>query len=221
MDVSDDDEPAKKKSREVSNQEHNELKDENDSLKCQVEAYKNEVEVIKMDHKNDIEEKEKQIKMLQQALQGMQQQLTDAKRRQTAGEQRIKELEVRLKLDKTARISEIINLDDDDVDQSESVSVTDRSESTLTSKFNNINSTDARLISIISPFLNVHPFGAGLDYIWSYINKIESSLRPSDIEFVMTKYPSVFKQELVGIGANIERRWMFNAFNMIEGRHGN
>lgn len=42
MEVSDGEEPAKKKSREMT-EERNSLKDENDSLKCQVEAYKNEV----------------------------------------------------------------------------------------------------------------------------------------------------------------------------------
>lgn len=72
---------------------------------------------------------------------------------------------------------------------------------------------DAKLIGILSTFLNVHPFGAGLDYIWSYLSKFESNLRPLDIEMFMSRFPVVFKQEVVGIGANIERRWIFNAFN--------
>lgn len=47
MEVSDEDEPTKKKHRiEMSNEERNSLKDENDSLRCQMEAYKNEVNIL-------------------------------------------------------------------------------------------------------------------------------------------------------------------------------
>ena len=28
---------------------------------------------------------------------------------------------------------------------------------------------DAKLVAVIATFLNVHPFGAGTDYIWSYL----------------------------------------------------
>lgn len=49
MEVSDEEEPSKKKFRsESSNKELNSLKEENESLKCQMEAYKNEVIVLKM-----------------------------------------------------------------------------------------------------------------------------------------------------------------------------
>lgn len=44
MDVSDEDEPCKKKHRsEGTTEERNSLKEENESLRCQMEAYKNEV----------------------------------------------------------------------------------------------------------------------------------------------------------------------------------
>lgn len=44
MEVSDDDEPLRKKQRnELANEEKNNLKEENDNFRCQVEAYKNEV----------------------------------------------------------------------------------------------------------------------------------------------------------------------------------
>ncbi|KAJ8959499.1 hypothetical protein NQ318_022196 [Aromia moschata] len=213
MDVSDDDEPIKKKHRsDAAMEERNNLREENDSLRCQMEAYKNEVEVLKMDYKKDMEEKDKQFKMLQQTLQGMQQQLIDAKRRQTEEETRVKELQSKLKLDNKAKHlndKDVITLDDSENEQSDSVSMTESS-SEVTQRFHEC---DAKLVGIISAFLNVHPFGAGLDYIWSYVSKIESNLRPSDIESLMNRFPTVFKQELVGIGANIERRWMFIAFN--------
>lgn len=71
---------------------------------------------------------------------------------------------------------------------------------------------EAKLIGIISTFLHVHPFGAGVDYVWSYVHKLESSLKPVDVENLMRKFPTVFRQELSGIGANMERRWSFNGF---------
>lgn len=72
---------------------------------------------------------------------------------------------------------------------------------------------EAKLIGVISMFLHVHPFGAGVDYVWSYVHKLEPSLKPSDVENLMTRFPTVFKQELSGIGANMERRWLFNGFH--------
>lgn len=167
-----------------------------------------------MDYKKDMEEKDKQFKMLQQTLQGMQQQLIDAKRKQSEEEAKVKELQSKLKTEskgKHINDKEIITLDDSENEQSDSVSVTESSTETV----QRFNECDAKLIGIISAFLNVHPFGAGLDYIWSYVSKIECNLRPSEIESLMNRFPTVFKQELVGIGANIERRWIFNAFNSI------
>lgn len=44
MEVSDDDEPVKKRHRsDTGHEEKHNLKDENDRLRCQMEAYKNEV----------------------------------------------------------------------------------------------------------------------------------------------------------------------------------
>lgn len=57
MEVSDGEEPAKKKSREMT-EERNSLKDENDSLKCQVEAYKNEVSKLVAFHLRSAERTE-------------------------------------------------------------------------------------------------------------------------------------------------------------------
>ncbi|XP_060520247.1 ecto-NOX disulfide-thiol exchanger 2 isoform X2 [Cylas formicarius] len=202
MDVSDDDEPVRKKQRiDACSEENNSLKEQNESLKCQVEAYQNEVEVLKMEYGRGVEDKERQLKMLQQTLQGMQQQLMETKKRQAEEEAKVRELQAKLKSDLKP---DVITLDDDDGDHSDSISI---SEGSVVSR------CDAKLIGIISAFLNVHPFGAGLDYIWSYVSKIESNLRPADIESLMNRFPAVFKQELVGIGANIERKWLFNAFN--------
>ncbi|CAG9860601.1 unnamed protein product [Phyllotreta striolata] len=214
MDVSDDEEPSKKKQRSDPAPECQLLRDENDVLKCQIEAYKNEVEVLKTDYKNELEEKEKQFKVLQQTLQGMQQQLLETKRRQSEEEARVKDLQMKLKAEKGRQLSDkdkdVVIIDSSDNEQCDSVSVGESPECVQS-----FIESDAKLIGIISTFLNVHPFGAGLDYIWSYVSKIEANLRPSEIESLMSRFPTVFKQELVGIGANIERRWIFTAFNSV------
>lgn len=174
-----------------------------------------------MDLQKDLDDKEKQIKVLQQTLHGMQQQLLDVKKKQAEEESRSRELQSKLK---QQMIDGTINLDDTESEKTDSIS-SDSSSHTHThtplpvngstseaTNLNTLNNADARLVGIISAFLNVHPFGAGLDYIWSYVTKLESNLRPSDLEVLMSRFPSVFSQELVGIGANIERRWLFNAF---------
>lgn len=170
---------------------------------------------MKSDYKKDMEDKDKQLKMLQQTLQGMQQQLIEAKKRHSEEESRVRDLQAKLTKSET-KIKpivdkEIITLDDSENEQVDTPSVT--TESSTTESVAALNDNDAKLVGIISAFLNVHPFGAGLDYIWSYVSKIESNLRPSQIESLMSRFPTVFKQELVGIGANIERRWIFIAFN--------
>ncbi|XP_065160578.1 ecto-NOX disulfide-thiol exchanger 2 [Atheta coriaria] len=223
MDVSDEEEaiPRKRTKVDLVQDENVQLKDENNALRMQMEAYKNEVEVVKMDLQKDLDDKEKQIKVLQQTLHGMQQQLLDVKKKQAEEESRSRELQSKLK---QQMIDGTINLDDTESEKTDSIS-SDSSSHTHThtplpvngstseaTNLNTLNNADARLVGIISAFLNVHPFGAGLDYIWSYVTKLESNLRPSDLEVLMSRFPSVFSQELVGIGANIERRWLFNAF---------
>lgn len=164
---------------------------------------------MKVEYTKEIEDKDKQFKILQQTLQGMQQQLIEAKRKQNEEEIKVKELENQLKSTEN-KTKEIVK-DIDNQTESSSNDVID----TPQHQSSSLNNRDARLIGIISAFLNVHPFGAGLDYIWSYVSKLENNLRPSDIELLMSKFPTVFKQELIGIGANIERRWLFNAFKSI------
>lgn len=212
MDLSDEENPMpRKKTRmDVVGDENNQLKDENTNLRCQMEAYKNEVDVIKMDLRKELDDKEKQFKMLQQTLHGMQQQLLEAKKKQTEEENRVKELQLKLKqtLEKNTTT---INLDDLESDKTDSLSSEGRNNSPLQEQ-EVFTDKDARLVGIISAFLNVHPFGAGLDYIWSYVSKLEVNVRPSDLELLMSRFPSVFSQEVIGIGANIERRWLFSAF---------
>lgn len=184
----------------------NNLKEENDSLRCQLEAYKNEVDLIKVDSKHDLDEKSKQLKVLQQALQGMQQQLIQANQQRIKDEEQLQTL--RKKLEKDAETGFTAPLDKID-----DLSLTsDAVESLTTTGTVRVSSKEARLIGLLSTFLHVHPFGASVDYIWSYLQRLDSSLRTSDVENLLVKFPNLFKQELSGVGATLERKWIYVGF---------
>lgn len=172
------------------------------------------MEVLKIDYKKEFEEKDKKFKVLQQTLAGMQQQLSEARKKHSEEELKIKELQARLKAKSTkcsnSPDKEVIDLDSEPEQQDASSNTINEFKISSTSL---LEEEDIKFIGIISSFLNVHPFGAGLDYIWSYVSKFGSMMRPSDIELLMSRYPSVFKQKVMGVGANIERKWFFNGFS--------
>ncbi|PBC26220.1 Ecto-NOX disulfide-thiol exchanger [Apis cerana cerana] len=219
MEVSDsEEEPQRKKARNQSDS-HDDierlqtLKEENDSLRCQLEAYKNEVDLLKSETKSEIDAKDKQMKMLQQTLKGMQEQLMQSRKQQAQDDEKIKDLTVKLNATKKEepRESEIITLDkDDDVNEEPRTP----KQLVLTSSFVQISQKDAKLIGLIATFLHIHPFGASVDYLWSYLQKMEPGIKPNEVEALMQRFPQVFKQDLFGIGANMERRWQFSGFNV-------
>lgn len=219
MEVSDsEEEPQRKKSRNQSDVHDDSerlqtLKEENDSLRCQLEAYKNEVDLLKSETKSDIDAKDKQMKMLQQTLKGMQEQLMQSRKQQAQDDQKIKDLTVKLNATKKEepRESEIITLDkDDDINEEPRTP----KQLVLSSSFVQISQKDAKLIGLIATFLHIHPFGASVDYLWSYLQKMEPGIKPNEVEALMQRFPQVFKQDLFGIGANMERRWQFSGFNV-------
>ena len=71
---------------------------------------------------------------------------------------------------------------------------------------------DARLVAVISTFLNVHPFGAGADYIWSYLLRVDPSITYKEVEELLEKYSTCFTMEVEGIGATMSRIWKLIAF---------
>jgi len=72
---------------------------------------------------------------------------------------------------------------------------------------------EARLIGIISTFLNVHPFGASLEYIYSFSQKVLPTISGTAVQSLLLKFPSLFRQELSGVGASLERKWTFVGFS--------
>uniref|UniRef100_A0A1B6FXR3 RRM domain-containing protein n=2 Tax=Cuerna arida TaxID=1464854 RepID=A0A1B6FXR3_9HEMI len=185
------------------------LKEENDSLRCQLEAYKNEVDLVKVDLKVELEQKDKQLKMCQQTLQGMQQQLLDAKRKQGEEELKVLELQTRLKAKQTKEKETKEGEETKEKEEPDGEVDTTDSLLLLSSK---LSEKEAKLIGLISIFLHVHPFGAGVDYIWSYLQKLDPTLKTSEVETIMARFPSMFLQELSGIGANMERRWVYAGY---------
>ncbi|KAG6442236.1 ecto-NOX disulfide-thiol exchanger 2 isoform X2 [Manduca sexta] len=72
---------------------------------------------------------------------------------------------------------------------------------------------EAKLIGIMSPFLQVHPHGASLDYVVSYVKAILPNVTQSTIHHVLEKHNDVFRRTTSGMGANMEHKWTFIAFN--------
>ncbi|XP_006822953.1 ecto-NOX disulfide-thiol exchanger 1-like [Saccoglossus kowalevskii] len=79
-------------------------------------------------------------------------------------------------------------------------------------KFKKATEKEALLVGLLATFLHVHPFGASVEYLWAYISRLDSKVSPADIESLMIKLPTVFKQELFGVGATLEKRWQFCGF---------
>ncbi|XP_041352478.1 ecto-NOX disulfide-thiol exchanger 2-like [Gigantopelta aegis] len=241
MDLSDgegDATPAKKRKADSGTESLNNLKDENDILRCQMEAFKNEVDFVKEESKSVMVEKDKQIKALQNALQGMQQQLINSQRQMKLSEEKAlqKEKELRQKdlsshsLDKETTQENGNDTDnektgDNSSDKKDSSTPSASASPTVMIPALTLISTDpivsssgisltqkeARILSLVCCFLHVHPFGATIDYLWSYLNQLVS-VRVREVEDVLDKLPSLFQQELKGCGARLERRWVFQGY---------
>lgn len=59
----------------------------------------------------------------------------------------------------------------------------------------------------------VHPQGASLDYVVSYVRALFPTISQATIHHVLQKHDEVFAKTTSGVGANIENRWTFVAFN--------
>uniref|UniRef100_A0A8C6SPL1 Ecto-NOX disulfide-thiol exchanger 2 n=1 Tax=Neogobius melanostomus TaxID=47308 RepID=A0A8C6SPL1_9GOBI len=214
MEMSDDDMEDLQSSKHLEDSAASQaeaLKEENDSLRCQLDAYRNEVELLKQEQNNNQPARSEednthsqQLSFLQQALQGMQTQLLkmreELKRRES-------ELERNLE-DKQQLNKEVQTLREG------------------LQKLQRLKITEGAPVGIMSTFLHVHPFGASLEYICSYLQRLDSkvtglnecpSLRisTSEVEALLSRLPCTFRQELTGVGASLEKRWNFCGFQGI------
>lgn len=204
--------------------------EENDSLRCQLEVYKNEVDLVKSDLKSDTDIKDQQIKVLQETIRNMQTQLLENKSREKEKESKIVDLESKLK---AANVKELLlktkivtksssattkassaepedNENAEEVPEVKSAKIETSVELLKTIK---IEPDEAKIIGLVSTFLVVHPFGASTDYIWSYVHRVAPHLRPKALEEILSRYKSIFVEEVTGIGAKIERNWRFCGFD--------
>ena len=79
---------------------------------------------------------------------------------------------------------------------------------------------EARLIGLISSFLVVHPFGASLENILTYVQQVSMQLRAKDVENILDRYKSIFNETdhpANGVESSssitAERKWKFCGFN--------
>uniref|UniRef100_A0A8P4GAD1 Ecto-NOX disulfide-thiol exchanger 2 n=1 Tax=Dicentrarchus labrax TaxID=13489 RepID=A0A8P4GAD1_DICLA len=210
MEMSDDDmedAPDSKDSEDSGVSQAEALKEENDSLRCQLDAYRNEVELLKQEQgKNQPIRSEEdnthsqQLSFLQQALQGMQKQLLKMRE-----ELKLREAELEKSLeDKQQLKNQVLNLKEglQNLQNTHAIQVS------LTE--------NTHILWIISTFLHVHPFGASIEYICSYLQRLDTKINPGEVEALLSRLPCTFRQELTGVGASLEKRWNFCGFQGIK-----
>ncbi|XP_019379827.1 PREDICTED: ecto-NOX disulfide-thiol exchanger 1 isoform X3 [Gavialis gangeticus] len=213
------------------------LKEENDSLRWQLDAYRNEVELLKQEkgqlfRTEESLTKDQQLQFLQQTMQGMQQQLLSiqeelnnkkseleqAKEEQTHTQAMLKVLQEQLKSAK--ELAEINGHDESQANEVNVLTVAlvnqDREKNSEKRSQGLKSEKEALLIGIISTFLHVHPFGANIEYLWSYMQQLDSRISANEIEMLLMRLPRMFKQEFTGVGATLEKRWKFCAFEGIK-----
>uniref|UniRef100_H3DPY9 Ecto-NOX disulfide-thiol exchanger 1 n=1 Tax=Tetraodon nigroviridis TaxID=99883 RepID=H3DPY9_TETNG len=205
------------------------LREENDSLRWQLDSYKNEVEQLRNSQPDQEQplSPDVQIQLLQQSLHSMQQQvlsLQDKLRNKEADVEQVKEEHRCLEGQMTvlqAKLKQQCPLTSNTCCYMKEYpciggrvpclyhSRERRAEATVASE------KEAVLLGIISTFLHVHPFGANLEYLWSYIQRLDSQVSAADLERLMVRLPTMFRQELSGVGANLEKRWSFCGFDSL------
>ncbi|XP_053563955.1 ecto-NOX disulfide-thiol exchanger 1 isoform X2 [Bombina bombina] len=212
------------------------LKEENDSLRWQLDAYRNEVDLLKQEkgHHGRTEEsltRDQQLQFLQQTVHNMQQQLVAMQ-----DELNSKKSELEKAKEEQTHAHALMNVLKEQLNGAKEVTESNNHEC-LTKENGTVNvavfnndkerhvekqkstiksEKEALLIGIISTFLNVHPFGANIEYLWSYLQQLDSGISANEIEMLLMKLPRMFKQELTGVGATLEKRWKFCAFEGIK-----
>ncbi|XP_055070863.2 ecto-NOX disulfide-thiol exchanger 1 isoform X1 [Misgurnus anguillicaudatus] len=213
------------------------LREENDSLRWQLDAYRNEVELLKKEQgksyrTEEDHTQEQQLHFLQQTMQNMQQQLLRLQE-----ELKGKELALEQARDEQRYLEgEVLSLREKLLTTVESVDLTNHSSEGHEKGVNGTaalyhhreknneaaiwgplrSEKEALLLGIISTFLHVHPFGANIEYLWSYIQRLDTKISASELERLMVRLPNMFKQEFSGVGATLEKRWKFCGFEALK-----
>uniref|UniRef100_A0A4W5NRC9 Ecto-NOX disulfide-thiol exchanger 2 n=1 Tax=Hucho hucho TaxID=62062 RepID=A0A4W5NRC9_9TELE len=189
------------------------LKEENDSLRCQLDAYRNEVELLKQEQGKNQEHTPPRhthcmwLTVCTLCLQQLLKMCEEMKQREAELEksvedkqqlesqvQSLKEGLESLKKTRTpqVKLSYMLIWYSSLIDSCFDVSVCPSS-------------------GIISTFLHVHPFGASIEYICSYLQQLDTK-----VGALLDRLPCTFRQELTGVGASLEKRWKFCGFEGIK-----
>ncbi|XP_058470198.1 ecto-NOX disulfide-thiol exchanger 1 isoform X3 [Solea solea] len=198
------------------------LREENDSLRWQLDSYRNEVDLLRREQsivgRHDDEPSltlthspEVQIQLLQQNMVNMQQQLLSLQEKLQS-----KEAELEQAREEHRHLEgEVLALRDQVNGCIPSLSRSRDRRSDVILRGGVTSDKEALLLGVVSTFLHVHPFGANLEYLVSYIHRLDSKVSGAELERLMVRLPSMFRQELSGVGANLEKRWKFCGFDSL------
>ncbi|XP_069389314.1 ecto-NOX disulfide-thiol exchanger 1 [Paralichthys olivaceus] len=216
------------------------LREENDSLRWQLDSYRNEVDLLRKEqskagHPDDehththspdaqIQQLQQRMLLMQQQLLSLQEKLTskEAELEQARDEHRYLEGEVLTLRDKLLN-SPVEALEGANGEPHEkgmngcvpSLFHSRDRRSDVIVRGGVTSEKEALLLGIISTFLHVHPFGANLEYLVSYIQRLDSKVSAGELERLMVRLPAMFRQELSGVGATLEKRWKFCGFDSL------
>ncbi|KAF1383058.1 hypothetical protein PFLUV_G00150330 [Perca fluviatilis] len=218
------------------------LREENDSLRWQLDAYRNEVELLRQEQSRSCRQDddhtltyahgaEAQIQLLQQNMHNMQQQLASLQEKLASKEaelEKAREEHRYLEGQVLALRDTLLNGNGEAVEGTNgelhekavngcvpSLFLGRERRSEVIMRGGVASEKEALLLGIISTFLHVHPFGANLEYLWSYIQRLDSKVSAGELERLMVRLPAMFRQELSGVGATLEKRWKFCGFDSL------
>ncbi|KAJ8349991.1 hypothetical protein SKAU_G00251210 [Synaphobranchus kaupii] len=194
------------------------LREENDSLRWQLDAYRNEVELLKQEQGRACRPEENHVQeqplhLLHQSLHSMQQQLQSLQE-----ELRRKEQELEQAREESSSLEgELLALQEKGVNGYTAILPGDKERRGESADRGPLQTEkEAMLLGIISTFLHVHPFGANIEYLWSYIQRLDAKVSAGELERLMVRLPRMFRQELSGVGATLEKRWRFCGFEGLQ-----
>uniref|UniRef100_G3PZU6 Ecto-NOX disulfide-thiol exchanger 1/2 domain-containing protein n=1 Tax=Gasterosteus aculeatus TaxID=69293 RepID=G3PZU6_GASAC len=192
------------------------LKEEN-SLHCQLDAYRNGVELLKQEQgkKHPMSSEEdtthsEQLSFLQQALHAEeqhQQLLRDELKEQSA------ELEKNLKECKLIYNKARGNVKKKKTLPSKRLRASERDGETVLETINlspvKLSKQSLVLFSCLCSGMRVHPFGASIEYVCSYLQHLDNKCNTSEVEALLARLLCTHGQEITGISASLEKRWKF------------
>ncbi|XP_052005242.1 ecto-NOX disulfide-thiol exchanger 2-like isoform X3 [Xyrauchen texanus] len=229
---------------EALKEENDSLRCQLDAYRNEVELLKQEQGKAQPQRSEEDTTRQQQLSFLQQALQGMQKQLLklreDLKQRETELENsseekqqlesQIQSLKERIQAFPTSHTLPRETAEQEDRGSDESANhASEAAASAVVScsqEKENLpekgppspvkSEREALLVGIISTFLHVHPFGASIEYICSYLQRLDTKISTTEVETLLGRLPCTFKQELTGVGASLEKRWKFCGFDGIK-----